>query len=117
MLILALIFQVVAIWTQVTSPELMGQATDCFLVPTGSNPFGSFGVTAGSQTQAAESSCWLAKDPSELSGRQALLSGMVHFDGYTIADPTTATNDQRIEGLVRLIGVLILLFVLGSLPV
>jgi ATP-binding cassette subfamily B protein len=34
MILLAVGFVIVATWTQVTTPELMGQATDCFLVPT-----------------------------------------------------------------------------------
>ena len=115
MLLLSVLFVVAATWTQVTSPELMGQATDCFLVPSGSNAFASFGAAAGSQTQQAQSSCWLIKDPSELSGRQALMSRMYHFGGYISVNPTTATNEQRVEGLVRLVGVIIFLFVLGSL--
>ena len=114
MLLLSVVFVVTATWTQVTSPELMGQATDCFLVPTGSNPFGSFGTQAAASDQKTESSCWLAKDPSELSGRQALLSRIYHAGGYTIADPANATTEQRIDGMVRLIGFLIVLFVLGS---
>src|SRR5512138_1890599 len=64
MLILSVVFVVAATWSQVTSPELMGQATDCFLVPARSNPFGSFGPQAAASDQQAESSCWLAKDPS-----------------------------------------------------
>ena len=114
MLLLSVFFVVAATWSQVTSPELIGQATDCFLVPSGSNPFGSFGPQAAASDQQAESSCWLAKDPSGLTGRQAFLSRVYHAGGYSIADPATATNEQRIEGMVRLIGILIALFVLGS---
>ena len=114
MLILSVLFVVTATWTQVTSPELIGQATDCFLVPTGGNPFGSFGPPAAASDQQTASSCWLAKNPSELTGRQAFLSRIYHAGGYTIADPATATNEQRIAGMVRLIGFLIVLFVLGS---
>ena len=39
-----------ATWTQVTTPELTGQATDCFLVPAGASAFGdfaSFGAGSG----------------------------------------------------------------------
>jgi ATP-binding cassette subfamily B protein len=114
MLLLAVLFVIAATWTQVTSPELMGQATDCFLIPSGSSTLGSFGPATAAQTQQAETSCWMAKDPSQLSGRQALMSRMVHIGGYTIAEPSTATNDQRVEGLVRVIGVTLFLFVLGS---
>jgi hypothetical protein len=35
MIVLAVLFVVISTWTQVTTPELMGQATDCFLVPAG----------------------------------------------------------------------------------
>ena len=42
MVVLAVLFVVVATWTQVTTPQLTGQATDCFLVPLGaSSPLGS----------------------------------------------------------------------------
>src|SRR3970040_3211868 len=41
MIVLAVLFVVISTWTQVTSPELMGQATDCFLVPAGSSAFAS----------------------------------------------------------------------------
>jgi ATP-binding cassette subfamily B protein len=35
MLLLALLLVVISTWTQVTSPQLTGQAVDCFLVPIG----------------------------------------------------------------------------------
>jgi ATP-binding cassette subfamily B protein len=96
MLVLAVAFVITATWTQVTNPELIGQATDCFLAP-------------------AESTCWLAADPSTLTGRQALYHKIYSIGGYDLADPATLTNDQRIEGLVRLIIFIIVLFVSGSL--
>jgi ATP-binding cassette, subfamily B, multidrug efflux pump len=115
MLTLAVIFVITATWTQVTSPELIGQATDCFLVPSGSNPFASFGPAAAAPTEQTESSCWLAKDPSTLSGRQLFLNKLYHIGGYTIADPASSTTDQRTAGLVRLIVIIIILFVMGAL--
>ncbi|MBI3161184.1 MAG: hypothetical protein HYZ23_01680, partial [Chloroflexi bacterium] len=113
MLILALAFVVTATWTQVTTPELIGQATDCFLVPNGSNPFASFSPTTDSQTQT-ESSCWLAADAETLNGRQAFLNGLYNTGGYKMADPVTATVEQRTEGLMRLILFIVILFVAGS---
>jgi ATP-binding cassette subfamily B multidrug efflux pump len=115
MLLFSVIFVVAATWTQVASPELIGQATDCFLVPSGSNPFGSFGPPAAASEPQADSSCWLVKDPSTLSGRQAFMSSVYHLGGYAFEDPASTTTDQRTEGLVRLIGIIIVLFVLGSL--
>ena len=62
MIVLAVLFVVVSTWTQVTTPELTGQATDCFLVPAGASfgGFGSFGNQADSQSQASASTCYLA---------------------------------------------------------
>ena len=49
MLILAALFVVIATWTQVTTPDLIGQATDCFLVPLGAGgSSGSFFPSTGS---------------------------------------------------------------------
>ena len=44
MIVLAVLFVIVSTWTQVTTPELTGQATDCFLVPAGASAFGGFGA-------------------------------------------------------------------------
>jgi ATP-binding cassette subfamily B protein len=114
MLTLAVLFVITATWTQVTSPELIGQATDCFLVPSGSNPFASFSPTPDSQTKT-ESSCWLAADPATLSGRRLFLNKLYATGGYTLADVATSTIEQRTAGLVRLILFIIILFVAGSL--
>ncbi|HMD80296.1 MAG TPA: hypothetical protein VKE92_03245, partial [Anaerolineales bacterium] len=46
MIVLAVLFVVVSTWTQVTTPELAGQATDCFLIPAGGSTFGGFGSFA-----------------------------------------------------------------------
>ncbi|MFN3490756.1 MAG: ABC transporter ATP-binding protein, partial [Anaerolineales bacterium] len=56
-LLIALILIVVSTWTQVTSPELTGQATDCFLVPNGVSSFASFSGAADTETSTSASSC------------------------------------------------------------
>ncbi|MDP2776537.1 MAG: hypothetical protein Q8O48_02760, partial [Anaerolineales bacterium] len=68
MIILAVLFVVVSTWTQVTSPELLGQATDCFLVPAGGSAFASLAPMPATD-QKTVSSCWLGitADPSTLS--------------------------------------------------
>src|SRR3972149_10206337 len=96
MLVLAVLFVVIATWTQVTTPELIGQATDCFLVPLGQSAFGqfgSFGASAGSspagtsQAEAAASSCWLGTtEPSALSPTRQLIVRAYHFGGYESLD-------------------------------
>src|SRR5215831_11508315 len=69
MLLFVLVLISISTWTQVITPELTGQATDCFLVPLG-NQAGSFGNFFGqtqSQNSASASACWLGtEDPSSL---------------------------------------------------
>ena len=131
MLILALLFVIVSTWTQVITPELTGQATDCFLVPMGAGgSFASFAPStplqgqagsgqrpqAATQTNQSSSNCWLAaSDPSTLSLTHKLVYNAYTMGGYPAPDPATLTGDQRVEGLVRLIVIVIVLFVSGSL--
>ena len=118
MIVLAVLFIVVSTWTQVTSPELTGQATDCFLVPAGVSAFGGFPSASpqpDSRAQAA-SACWLAsEDPSTLSFSHQIIYKAYRLGGFEMIDPATATNDERIAGLARLILVVISLFVLGAI--
>ncbi len=118
MIALAVLFVVVSTWTQVTSPELMGQATDCFLVPAGgASAFGNFAPfapQAESQAQTALS-CYLATDdPSTLSPTRKIIYNAYSLGGFESPDPATMTSAQRTEGLFRLIMIMIGLFVLGA---
>ena len=117
MIAIAVLFVIVSTWTQVTTPELTGQATDCFLVPAGASTLGgfaSFAPEAGSQTAAA-SSCYLATDdPSTLTFSRQIIHKAYTLGGFKVPDPATTTNDQRIEGLFRLVLVMIGLFLLGA---
>lgn len=122
MILLAVLFVVVATWAQVTTPELMGQAADCFLVPTNSSGggFASFSPEAGSPTlrqgdAQASSSCYLAADdPSSLSFTRRLVYNAYTLGGFEPPDPAAMTGDQRIAGLFRLILVMIGLYILGA---
>jgi ATP-binding cassette, subfamily B, multidrug efflux pump len=117
MIAIAVLFVIVSTWTQVTTPELTGQATDCFLVPAGASTLGgfaSFAPEAGSQT-AATASCYLATDdPSTLTFSRQIIHKAYILGGFKVPDPATTTNDQRIEGLFRLVLVMIGLFLLGA---
>ena len=62
MIVLAVLFVIISTWTQVTTPELTGQATDCFLVPAGASAFGGFGAQSGSPSEPAPSTCYLTTD-------------------------------------------------------
>jgi ATP-binding cassette, subfamily B, multidrug efflux pump len=118
MIALAVLFIIVSTWTQVSTPELTGQATDCFLVPAGASAFegfDSFVAQGESQSQQTTSSCYLAADdPSTLSLSRKLIYKLYTIGGFEFADPLTATSEQRIVGLFRLILVMLGLFVLGA---
>ena len=118
MILLAVAFVVVSTWTQVTTPELTGQATDCFLVPTGASVFGnfasSFGANNAAPSAAQTSSCWLTtSDPSSLTFTRGLIYKAFHAGGYEV--PANATNNDRIAALLRLILIVVTLFVIGSI--
>jgi ATP-binding cassette subfamily B protein len=117
MLLVVLLLIVVSTWTQVVTPELMGQATDCFLVPIGSQAAASFGGEASTQADNSASACWLhTSDPSSLALSERLIYNAYTWNDFTpSADVAAMTNDQRIEGLFRLISVVVVLFVLGAI--
>ncbi|MEP7137083.1 MAG: ABC transporter ATP-binding protein [Chloroflexota bacterium] len=114
LIVLALI--TISTWTQVITPELTGQATDCFLVPLG-NQFASFGPQAATQTKNSASACWLGTtDPASLTFTRQLIYKAYTLNNYPAPiDMASMTNDQRIEGLFRLILIVVSLFVLGAL--
>ncbi len=116
MIVLAVVFVIITTWSQVTSPELSGQATDCFLVPAGGSAFASL-APATATDQKAESSCWLGttEDPSTLTYSRQIVYAAFHSGGYEVPDIANATNEQRIEALFRLILIVIALYVLGSI--
>jgi ATP-binding cassette subfamily B protein len=114
--VLAVLFVVTATWTQVTTPELTGQATDCFLVPMGASALGGQAPSAaGTQTANSISNCWLVDSPAGLSGTRWIVSRAYHARGFASPSLASMTNADRVTGLVRLIGIVIGLFVLGSL--
>ena len=116
MIALAVIFVGISTWTQVTSPELLGQATDCFLVPAGSSAFASLAPAAVTDKKT-KSSCWLGitKDPSTLSYSRQIIYKAYHLGGYKTPDLATATNAERITGMFRLILIVIALYVFGAI--
>jgi ATP-binding cassette subfamily B protein len=115
MILLAVFFVVVSTWTQVTAPELAGQATDCFLLPAGDSTFGSFarGEAGGEAPATGPSSCWLTgSDPSSLTWTRRLVYTAFHSGGYEV--PASPGADERIAALFRLILIMVALFVTGS---
>jgi ATP-binding cassette subfamily B protein len=116
MLLLVLALVTISTWTQVITPELTGQATDCFLVPLG-NQFASFEPQAQAQSANSASACWLgATDSSTLSFAHRLIYKVYTWNNYPApVNMTSMTSAQRIEGLFRLIMIVVALFVTGSI--
>ena len=116
MVLLAVLFVIVSTWSQVTSPALIGQATDCFLVPLGAgSPLGTAFPGASSLSQTSQSHCWIVQDPATLSGTQRIVSSAYHLGGFISPAVASMTAEQRMASLGRLIVIVIALFLLGSL--
>src|SRR4030042_1280050 len=118
-LLLALLFISVATWTQVTTPELMGQAADCFFVPSSTQGIGGFTPAAATGTNSSGSgvaSCWLSSNnPDGLTATRKIIYQLYTSGGNGISDPSPGVNANRIAGLSRLIVIIIGLFILGAL--
>jgi ATP-binding cassette subfamily B multidrug efflux pump len=80
----------VGVWAQVLTPELTGQAVDCYLTPATSRAFAGFASLMGGQSEAAASNCWYG------------------------ALPENATAEDIIAGLGGLILVIAGLYVIGA---
>jgi ATP-binding cassette subfamily B protein len=115
-LVVVAILVVGSTWSQVTSPELLGQAVDCYLAPGAAAGFAAFPGAAPSTAPTLPSNCWLASD-SPLQDWTHVNLRRVIFAGTT---PPTATElvalgtADRISGLGRLILILVGLFVGAS---
>jgi ATP-binding cassette subfamily B protein len=112
--ILVLIMMVISTWTQVTTPNVIGQVVDCFLTP-------AVGAATGNAFPGMESesnsqqNCWLAQPPQGFT--QTVVQKMYTFNGFSVppADLGLLQTEQRIEGLGRMIAVLIVFFIIGAI--
>jgi len=95
-LVMVAILLIVSTYTRVLTPKLIGQAVDCYL--NDQNQVTAMAGLAGgaSDSQASASNCWFDQtDFSKMSAQDA--------------------TDGRIHGLLGLVGVLVLLFIVGSI--
>ena len=112
MLLLVGALVIVSTWTQVTSPDLIGQSVDCYLAPAAASVLGS--LPGAPAAEAAPSNCWLAADPATLGFTQRMLQSLLTVGNFPLPDPANADTAARLAGLGRLILLVIGLFVLGS---
>ncbi len=60
LMLIVVVVLFVSVWMQVISPELTGQATDCYLAPAIQNNSGILGMMGGmAQGETVEDSCWI----------------------------------------------------------
>ncbi|MGQ0604607.1 MAG: ABC transporter ATP-binding protein [Anaerolineales bacterium] len=119
-LILVAVFITVNTWAQVTAPDLIGQAVDCYLSPPGSSAVGGFPGAPSDNAAVQTSNCWLAadstladaSDPLRRQLRNAIFSGATV---PTLAELSALDIEGRIAGLGRLIGAVAVLYVGGAL--
>lgn len=113
MVLLSFSLIIVSTWAQVTAPELVGQAVDCYLTPAASSAFGGL-PGASSDDNAPASNCWLGKAPGELSATQRAIQSALAAGDFP-SPSASSTDDDRVAGLGRLILILIGIYVSGSL--
>jgi len=116
MLILVAVFVVTSTWTQVTTPDLIGQVVDCYLTPTAASTFGIFpGATGAAVQSSSQSNCWLAADRKTLGFTQRTMQSLLTVGGFPKPDTAKMTSSDQIAGLVRLILIIIGLYLAGAI--
>ncbi len=114
-LLIALALVILATWAGVTTPDLTGQAVDCYLTSTAASQFSSLDPVAGAGTDPQPASgCWLASDTETLTGTRRIVSSLYTLGDFPTPDPLTMSADERIAGLGRLILILAGLYVASS---
>ena len=115
-LLAAVVFVVISTWAQVTNPVLTGELVDCYLSPAvAASGFSLPGASGTASQSASSSNCWLAADKQPSGFTQTIIKKVFALGG--LAAPKTdgsITADERTAGLVRMILLIIVLFVMGS---
>jgi len=119
-LILVAAFITINTWAQVTAPDLIGQAVDCYLLPSGSNPLASLGGGQTATTETTVSNCWLVADSTVAGTQDALYAGLraAIYSGVsvpTLAELQTLDAVGRLAGLGRVITAVAVLYIGGAL--
>ncbi len=116
-LLLVAVVVIVSTWTQVTAPDLTGQAVDCYLTPSTTGALASF-PGAEQASAAAQSNCWLAgsNETSDLTHRffQIVISAL-NIPVPRAGNASPLSNAERLAGLGGLVLMLVALYVAGAL--
>src|SRR5262245_56004621 len=81
LLIVVALLVITSTWTQVTTPELVAQAVDCYLTPATGLASSSFSLGPASTTSApaVAENCWLASDSADTSWTHAMLRRVAYL--------------------------------------
>jgi ATP-binding cassette subfamily B protein len=115
MLLLTAMLITVSTWTQVTTPELIGQAVDCYITPAAASRFVSF-PGAGEESNAA-SNCWLAEGVQPEGFTQSIVKALITLGRFQAPsmDVAAMSVEERLAGLAWLTVVIATLFILGAI--
>ncbi len=117
LLVLTLVLVVGSTWAQVTTPELIGQVVDCYLVPASGG--GSIDLAAAlAPGDEAESSgnCWLAQGTQPQGFTQNVITAMFTAGDFPQPSGSVVGMDsaERVAGIGRLVLIIIALFVFSG---
>ncbi len=118
LLALVALLVIASTWAQVTSPDLIGQAVDCYLAPASAGSALPGTLASGNAAGGdVVTSCWLsegypAKGFTQTAMRAALTAG--GFPAPT-ADAAQMSSEDRLAGLGRLILIVVGLYLGGAI--
>ncbi len=104
-------------WTQVTTPDLIGQVVDCYLAPSAGGELGGLALPGAPSANPAASNCWFTREASELNVTQRTLQSLFTLGGFPVpsANPADMTTAVRLAGLGRMISLILGLYLGGAL--
>lgn len=114
-LLLILVMAIVSTWAQVSIPDLIGQTVDCYLTPISATGTGS--LPGSPLTENATSNCWLTEGNQPEGVTQNLINSAFTLGGFPLpsANPGLMSSAERIAGLGRLVLIIVILYIIGSL--
>ncbi len=117
LLVLVAVLVVASTWTQVTTPDLIGQVVDCYLAPASAGSAFPGTASPGGESNTASSSCWLSEGYPAKGITQNVIRSLQTAGGFPApaADAAQMTSQERLAGLGRLTLIIIGLFVAGSI--
>lgn len=109
MMLAVAVLVVLSTWAQVITPELIGQAVDCYLAPMVSSVPGELAGPAGSPAES--SSCWIYTEEAPAGLMRAIVRQVI---GEGSADLEALSSAARLAGLGKLMAIMLVLYMAMS---